>query len=125
MANLFDGCADSVACERFLVLHFYDAAEQIEIDWDVHLRVRDFASPLAVDAVVSVDELTVAEAEAIADLPCADRVEAAIDLAEMRDIINADEEARQLALVAAGTWTPAELADLQFESLCRSLGATP
>ena len=125
VANLFNGCAAFVACERFLVLHVYDAPTTVEIDWDVQLRVADYERAGAVNATVSVDELTAAEADAIAGLPCTERAEAAIDLATMRDIITEDEEARQLALLAAGTWTPKELGDVQFESLCRSLGARP
>jgi hypothetical protein len=125
VANSFDGCAAAVSCERFLVLHFYAAPEPIKINWEVEIRVRDFETGAPVDAVVRVDELSAADAAAITALPCGERTEAAIDLAMRLNIIDVDQEAAQLARLASGDWSPDELGDGIFESMCRSLEPGP
>jgi hypothetical protein len=58
VANLFDGCAAGVLCERFLALHFYPASGGPKIDWEVELRVRDYESDLPVDATVSAEDVS-------------------------------------------------------------------
>lgn len=124
LTSPFDGCASGVTCERFLVLHFYGQPQPLAIDWDVEIRARDYESDGSIAAIVSIDELTADEAAAIANMPCIQRAEAAIDMAARLDIIDAGEEARQLARLAAGDWSEDELGDHVFESMCRSLAPT-
>ncbi len=127
VANIFDGCADNVACERILALDFHEQQEPILVEWEVELRTVEYGAE-AVPGEVDVAVLTAEDIAAVATSRCADRTEAVIDLAATRGFFDADEEARQLALLAEGSWTTAEFGELgrqQVESLCNDLGAGP